>query len=144
MILVDTNIISELMRARPDPNVLNWMADQQSRARLATAGAPRWNVSVITVEEIQYGLACVSERRPMLQLIEWFEHFLGGHEVVPITASIARRAGLLRGRLQSKGRTRTQPDMLLAATALEHGMTLVTRNVRDFEDCGIGLWNPFE
>jgi toxin FitB len=143
MMLVDTNVISELIRQRPDENVLSWLADQQTRATLSGNAMPQWNVSVITVGEIQYGLACVSERWPTRELLDWFERFLAVHKVLPVTALIARRAGQLRGRLQAKGLTRMQPDILLAATAIEFGLTLVTRNIRDFEDCGVGLLDPF-
>jgi predicted nucleic acid-binding protein len=62
---------------------------------------------------------------------------------LPITSDIARRAGELRGQLQANGQTRTQADMLIAATAQIHALTIITRNVRDFDGCGIGVLNPF-
>jgi toxin FitB len=63
--------------------------------------------------------------------------------VIPVTTEIGRRAGELRAQMEGKGQTRTQADMLLAATAQRHGLTLVTRNTGDFEGCGIALLNPF-
>jgi hypothetical protein len=63
--------------------------------------------------------------------------------VMPVTEAIARRSGELRGRLAARGRIRSQADMLIAATAHVHQLTLVTRNARDFEGCGIGLLDPF-
>jgi predicted nucleic acid-binding protein len=64
-------------------------------------------------------------------------------QIIPITAEIAHHSGELRGRLRTQGKPRTQADMLIAATAHLHQLTLVTRNTRDFEDCGISLLNPF-
>jgi len=71
------------------------------------------------------------------------ERYLPRQEVVPVTKEIARRAGELRGELSRRGITRLQADMLIAATAQLHGLTLVTRNVRDFAECGVPLLNPF-
>ena len=73
-----------------------------------------------------------------------FEQFLSGHcTILPVTADIAKRCGQLRGTLQARGKTRSQADMLIAATAQMHQLTLVTHNARDFEDCGITFLNPF-
>lgn len=127
--LCDTNVLSELARRRPNAGVTEWSQDVSSIA-----------ISVITVEEIAYGLAW----KPNPRIIGWFQGFLLGHaEVLPITAEIAGRSGRLRGTLQGRGRTRTQADMLIAATAHFHGLTLVTRNARDFEDCGLSILDPF-
>jgi predicted nucleic acid-binding protein len=65
------------------------------------------------------------------------------HEVLPLTPDIAERAGRLRGEFSLKGIVRSQSDMLIAATAQAHNLTLVTRNVRDFDGCGIALLDPF-
>ncbi len=133
MQLVDTNILSELMRLQPDASVLAWL---QGRERVN----PRLTISVVTVDEIMFGLSW----RPTARLLAWLDAFVLRHEVLPITVDVARRAGELRGQLQGRGQTRTQADMLIAATAQIHALTLVTRNVRDFDGCGIGVLNPFE
>jgi predicted nucleic acid-binding protein len=62
---------------------------------------------------------------------------------LPVDANIAKAAGRLRGQLGARGRSRTQADMLIAATAAHHGLSLVTRNRRDFRDCGIALIDPW-
>jgi hypothetical protein len=133
MQLVDTNVLSELMRSQPDAGVLAWL---QGRERVN----PRLTISVVTVDEIMFGLSW----RPTARLLSWFDAFVLRHEILSITVDIARRAGELRGHLQARGQTRTQADMLIAATAQIHALTLVTRNVRDFDGCGIGVLNPFE
>jgi predicted nucleic acid-binding protein len=126
--LVDTNIISELARPAPDAGVLQWAARVERHA-----------LSVITLEETGFGLA----RRSSVRLQAWMEGYFQRHEILPVTATIARRAGELRGDFSRRGVTCLQADMLIAATAQIHGLTLVTRNTRDFEGCGIGLLNPF-
>lgn len=127
--LVDTNILSELVRKRPDPGVLEW-----------AQGVRRVALSAVTVEEVSFGLAW--KPNPRIQL--WFEEFLDTHcEVLPVTAEIARRSGEIRGDLQARGQTRSSADMIIASTAQEHQLTVVTRNVRDFEGCGVSILNPF-
>jgi toxin FitB len=126
--LVDTNIISELVRREPDPSVSAW-----------ASGVTRLALSVITVEELCFGLAW----RPNARVRTWLEAFFQRHPILDVTAPIARRAGELRGTLAARGSVRHQADMLIAATAQAHQLTLVTRNTKDFEQCGIGLLNPF-
>ncbi|HEV8239192.1 MAG TPA: type II toxin-antitoxin system VapC family toxin [Thermoanaerobaculia bacterium] len=128
--LVDTNVISELARRKPDPAVTTWAA----AVPLPLA------VSVVTLEEIHFGLTW----RPNAQVRAWFDDFFAKScTVLPVTDAIAKRAGELRGQLRAAGRQRTHADMLVASTAQAHQLTLVTRNVRDFEGCGITVVNPF-
>jgi predicted nucleic acid-binding protein len=127
--LCDTNIISELARPVPDAGVLAW-ADQTATIAL----------SVVSIEEIAFGLAW----RPNARIVAWFEQFLHDScDVLPVTDQVARVCGQMRGHLAAIGQVRTQADMLIAATARVHQLTLVTRNTRDFEDCLIPLLNPF-
>ena len=127
--LADTNILGELSRPRPNRGVLVW-ADQVAEL----------NLSVITLEEIHHGLSW----RPSERIRSWFEKFLTEQcRVLPVTDDIARLAGDLRGRLSTQGETRSQADMLIAATALAHRLTVVTRNEVDFEGCGVTVLNPF-
>ncbi len=128
--LADTNILSELVRKRPDPGVLQWA---QEVRRVA--------ISTITVEEVYFGLSW----KPNARILLWFEGFLETNcDILPVTAEIAKRSGEIRGQLQARGKTRSSWDMIIASTAQEHDLTLVTRNVRHFEDCGIPLLNPFQ
>ena len=129
MYLVDTNVISELMRPRPAPRVVDW-----------AGGIDRFALSVVTLEEVWYGLSV----RHSVRLERWFNDFTQTYcNILAITPTVARRSAGLRARLRTLGKTRTQADMLIAATAAEHDLILVTRNVRDFNDCGLQLLNPF-
>jgi toxin FitB len=132
MQLVDTNVISEFSRQSPDLNVLAWRQSCQLTA-------PKLTISAITLDEVAFGIS----RRPSARLMNWLDSFTHLHEVLPISEAIARRAGEMRAQLDSVGVTRSQADMLIAATAQIHGLTLVTRNVSDFEGCGIAVLNPF-
>ena len=101
---------------------------------------PSVQLSVVTVEEVYFGLSWHRNDR----VLDWFERFFDTHcDLLPITSAIAQRSGWLRGELRRRGETRTQADMLIAATAQVHGLTLVTRNERDFRGCGIPILNPF-
>lgn len=128
--LCDTSIVSELMRRQPDRLVVAWAKKQE-----------RFWLSVIVLEEIHAGL----EKQNLAKKRQWFERFVHFRcDVVPVSEAIAVHAGKLRGRLLSRGKPRSQADILIAATAWKHDLTVVTRNCPDFEDCGIPVFNPFE
>ena len=128
MHLLDTNVISELMRPRPLERVQSW-AD----------GLERCAFSVVTLEEVWLGLA----HKRSARLERWFEDFVRNHgEVFPISFEITRRCASFRAQLSASGKTRNQADMLIAATAAEHDLVLATRNERDIEGCGLRLLNP--
>lgn len=131
MILVDTKVLGELCRPRPAPAVQQW----------ATEVAPPFRLSVASIEEIHFGLSW----KPNARIENWFQRFVTERcEIFPVTGSIARRTGESRGHFRSIGQTRTQADMLIAATAQAHQLALATRNVRDFENCGIAPLNPID
>jgi tRNA(fMet)-specific endonuclease VapC len=136
--LVDTYVISEILRPVPDANVVAWSQ------RTAKEGL---YLSVISMGELRKGLTILpaSARRSQLQesieeqIPAWF-----GDRILPLTQPIAERWGVLAGRRQLVGRPLNVPDGQIAATALEHGLSIITRNVRDFEDLGIAIVNPWE
>ncbi len=129
MKLWDTNILSELARREPHPAVLTWVETESDLA-----------ISTVTVEELLFGLTW----KPRPRIHAWVERFLEVRCVVlDVSEPVARLAGEMRGRLQAAGQVWSQADMLIAATARIHGLPLVTRNVRDFEDCGITIIDPF-
>jgi predicted nucleic acid-binding protein len=117
------------MKRAPNPAVKHWFSQQELIY-----------CSVITLEEIYWGLTYKDARRQRA----WFEQLIALRgEVLPITSAIAKRCGELRGQFRQQGIIRTQADLLIAATAYEHGLTVVTRNVQDFEACDIHVLNPF-
>ena len=128
--LIDTNIVSELMRREPDENVLRWAGRQSG-----------FFLSVIAYEELGYGL----RRRNLPVKRLWLEQFIESQcRLLPVTPAIAKNAGVMRGAFSANGVARHPSDMLIAATAAAHQMPLATRNIADFIDCGIVLVNPFE
>jgi predicted nucleic acid-binding protein len=138
MILLDTNVISAVMAPAPPRAVLSWL-DRQQTSDLY--------VSVITVAEIAYGIRILPEGKRRRNLATRFEGFLArGFEqrvLVFDTAAALKYAVIMAGRKQI-GRPMSVPDGQIAAIALQHHMTVATRNTRDFEECGIDLVNPFE
>lgn len=132
MYLVDTNVLSELLRPRPSADVVRWLQSQTAVA-----------LSVITVEELAYGVARAPAPK-RAKLAQWLDGLLeSAVHTFEVTEAIAKAAGELRAARERGGRRVAQADMLTAATALVHGLTLATRNARDFVDCGIAIVDPF-
>ena len=134
--LVDTNVPSELTRETPDARVA---------AFLRNAGKESVFLSVMTLGEICKGIDMlpVSQKRNALQI--WIEvdvrSWYAGR-ILPVTESIAERWGLLAATAKQRGMAVTVVDAVIAATALEHGLALVTRNVKDFAGLGVALLDP--
>ncbi|MDP2368531.1 PIN domain-containing protein [Rhodoferax sp.] len=130
IVLADTNVISEFVKKTPDAQVMHWL---QSVELIA--------ISAVTLEQAHFGLAW----QPSTRKLALFNGLVARlYAVYPITPSIAQRGGVLRGQFQAQGIIRSAPDMLIAATAIEHQLALATRNVRDFMGCGVQVVNPFE
>ena len=136
--LLDTNIPSELTKPMPEPRVSAWV-DAQDTASLY--------LSVVSVGEPRRGFTVLPQSKRRTQLEQWFEQhllplFTG--RILPITQSVSNRWGVLSGECQLRGTPLNMADGMTAATALEHGLTLVTRNVKDFAGLGVVLLNPWE
>lgn len=132
MYLVDTNVLSELARPKPDARVVAWFDREGMIA-----------VSVISIEELSFGVARAPASRRN-KLAEWLEEIVErAAHVYDVTPAIARASGDLRGARTGAGRPVAQADMLIAATAAVRGHPLATRNVADFVGCGVSVVNPF-
>ena len=133
--LVDTNVLSELRNRKADTKVVAWM---QARLRQSLY------LSVLSLGEIRKGIEGVADPAFRQTLTDWLEvdlpnYFVG--RLLDIDAQVADRWGRVQA---SAGRTLPVIDGLLAATALQHDLTLVTRNVKDFAGLGVQVVNPWD
>ena len=133
MYLLDTVVLSELRRKERNPNVVSWI-ESVPPADLF--------LSVVTVGEIELGIERQRTVNPPFaeDLANWVETIVRayGERILPLDVNVARRWGRLGAQLGNKGL-----DLAIAATALEHGLTVVTRNVSDFEPTGVPILDPF-
>ena len=132
MYLLDTNIVSELRKPRPNPRVVHWIA-QVPDAQLF--------ISAVTIGEIQSGIEMTRDQDPdRARAIErWLDQVISTSQVIDLGADIWRRWGKLMHR---KSNTLLE-DALIAACALSRDLTVVTRNVSDFDAFGVTVINPF-
>ena len=136
--LLDTNIPSEMTRPHPQLSVTQW---------LDVADDDQLYLSVISLGEILKAITVLPtcKRRTGLQqwldetLRPWFEG-----RILPVNEPVAKQWGFLAGQSKLKGRPLKMADGFIAATALEHDLTVVTRNVRDFEGLGVDGFNPWD
>ena len=135
--LLDTNIPSETVRPAPDSRVAAWIEAQPLESLF---------VSVVSFGEWHKGLTLLPPSRRRAELQHWLDtrvRKLFSGRILPMTEAIAGRWGVLEGQRQLMGRPLHVPDAQIAATALEHRLTLVTRNVKDFESIGVTILNPW-
>lgn len=136
--LLDTNTVSELVSVKPNQLVLDWME---------AADENRLYLSVMTLGEIRQGVAALPQSKKRTRLETWLEvdlqsRFAG--RILAIDGAVADRWGWIMAQAQIKGMPLPVVDGLLAATALEHNLTAVTRNVSDFAVAGLSVINPWE
>jgi toxin FitB len=132
VILLDTVVVSELRKTRPNPRVIEWMRGLREADVF---------LSVVTIGEVERGIRKVSDREFALALTRWLEDLLRfyGDRILPVTPEIARRWGRLSADLGHDG-----ADLLIAATAAAHRLTVATRNVRHFAPTGVTVFDPFK
>ena len=139
MVVIDTNILSELVRPSPAQEVKKWLQERTGDEVMVT--------TAITISEIKYGLARMADGRKRKQLTDRFEALTGEHfdfAVLPFDDKAARIAGRMRATREGKGLHAHSADMMIAAIAHNAGATLATRNTKDFTDVGLEIINPWE
>jgi len=136
MIILDTNVLSALMRATPDPRVVAWL-DQQPRTSV-------WTTSV-TILEVRFGLQILVAGKKRALLLQAFEEVLDriGQRIAAFDAPAAQQAGDLMASRQRKGRPADLRDTMIAGIALAHHATLATRNSAHFDDLSSPVVNPW-
>ena len=134
MFLLDTDVLSALRRRDRNPEMVRWLETQRTADLY---------LSIVTVGEIERGIAQQQRRDPSFaqELARWLDRVLAwyGDRILLVDTATARRWGQLSAALGHDG-----ADLLIAATALERGLTVVTRNVRHFERTGVPVTNPSE
>ena len=135
--LLDTNVLSELRRSRPDAKVLQFVAGQKLDLLY---------VSVVTFAEVRFGIELLEDASRRMELNDWLTNQLRPmfeDRVLPITDDIMLTWRLLVEGGRKSGHTFAQPDLMIAATALHHGLTVVSRNTGDFERANVPVLSPW-
>jgi len=136
--LLDTNVVSEWVRPQPDRNVISWLAEVDE---------DRVFISVISFAEIRRGVEMLAAGRRHERLATWLAEELPvrfEERILDTDRQVADTWGVLMARGQKIGLTLGSMDAFVAATAEAHGLTLATRNVKDFQRLGIPLLNPWQ
>ncbi len=135
--LLDTNVVSELRKLRPDERVIAFIAAQPLR---------KLYVSSVTFAEIRYGIELVSDAGRRVELNDWLTHKVRPmfeQRVLAVSEDIMFKWRLLVEEGRKAGHTFSQPDLIIAATALHHGLTVVTRDDRDYAKTAVPIFNPW-
>ncbi len=137
--LLDTNILSEIRRLKPEPKVLAFLSGRPLDELF---------ISAVTLAELRFGIELLIEgtsRRE--ELNTWLTNIIRpmfDQRVLPVTEEIMFRWRVLVEEGRKSGHTYSQPDLIIAATALEHGLTMVTRDEGDFERARVPVVNPWD
>ena len=135
--LLDTNVLSELRRPKPEPKVLTFVASQQLDLLY---------VSTASLAEIRFGIELVPDATRRAELNDWLAHKVRpmfDQRVLPITEDIMLKWRLLVEEGRRVRHTFSQPDLIIAATALHHGLTVVSRDVSDYQKARAPVLNPW-
>lgn len=136
--LLDTCVISELVTPQPNENVLKWLQEKKENDLL---------LSVLTIGEIHKGIARLPDSKKKKSLIKWVEEDLKKRfagRILDVTEDIAIQWGEILGESEKKGKKIPVIDCLIAASAIEENLTVVTRNIKDMENSGAKLINPWD
>jgi toxin FitB len=135
--LLDTNVLSELRRRRPEPKVIAFVKAQPLDSLC---------ISSVTLAEIRFGIELVADATRRAELNDWLAHKVRPmfeQRILPVTEDIMFKWRLLVEDGRKSGHTFSQPDLIIAATALEHGLAVVSRDTRDYEKAKVSVLNPW-
>lgn len=136
--LLDTNILSELVKPQPNSGVVQWVLEHPE---------PLCFISVVTLSELQFGIERMPVSTRQVQIKSWLNHDLKARfagRIISIDERIAMQCGTFRAIRQNLGVPLAIADGLIAASAMMHDLVVVTRNTKDFEHLDIQLMNPFQ
>jgi len=136
--LLDTNILSELRRPRPQSTVLAFIRPRPLESLY---------ISSVTLAEIRFGIEAVPDLRRRSELSDWLTQMVRpmfDQRVLPVSEDVMPRWRLLVEEGRKIGHTFSQPDLIIAATALEQGLTLVSRNTTDYAKARVPVLNPWK
>jgi len=135
--LLDTNVLSELRRPKPEPKVVRFVAKQPLESL---------HISVVTLAEIRFGIEVLPDVTRRSELNDWLTHKVRPmfeQRVLPITEDVMVKWRLLVEEGRKIGRTFSQPDLIVGATAQHHGLTIVSRDTSDYEKAHLAVFNPW-
>lgn len=135
--LLDTNIVSELRRPRPEPRVVDFVGGQRLEELY---------LSVVTLAELRFGIELLQDAVRRSALSDWLEHGVRPmfeDRVLPLSEDVMLKWRLLIEGGRKTGHTYSQPDLMIAATALHFGLTVVSRDTSDHEKAGVPVLNPW-
>jgi predicted nucleic acid-binding protein len=135
--LLDTNILSELRRPKPSTKVVSFVASKPLDALF---------VSIVTFAEIRFGIEGVADATRRVELNDWLAHKVRPmfeQRALPVSEDVMFKWRLLVADGRKAGHTYSQPDLIIAATALHHGLTVVTRDTSDFKKARVPVLNPW-
>ena len=135
--LLDTNVVSESIRPRPEPRVLAWISSQPAELMA---------ISVVTLAELRDGASTVADKTRRQRLDHWIDAEVVAtfeNRTLPLTVDILSDWLFLARKLSAKGRPRSAPDLLIAATARVHDLIIVSRNFHDFAGTDVSVFDPW-
>ena len=131
--LVDANVLSEPTRPKPDSKVIEWLKENEHELA----------VDPVIVGELRFGILILPRGKRRARLERWFDDGLARLQCISWDLSSGLRWAQLLAELRTRGRSMPIKDSLIATTALVHGLTVATRNVRDFAEAAVDVVNPF-
>jgi predicted nucleic acid-binding protein len=136
-LLLDTNVLSELRRPKPEPGVIAYVSGQPLESLY---------VSTVTLAEIRFGIERVGDMARRVELNAWLEHTLRPQfegRILPVNEDVILKWRLMVEVGRKAGLTYSQPDLFIAATALHHGLTVVSRDAAEFRRARVPVINPW-